>query len=197
MANRAQWLTRSVVSWFVWSLLFSISAGQYIKTTSDVFAPVVISQAVAAALSCIISPTKKIDDGAGSSSRHRGWMLGLGMLQCMVSLLTLASFAATSVADTLVVRMLEPVCSCILVFVVHGRKCTRSELLLSAVTGLATAHVVLAGGHPGSTRAAAAAVSTSSSSSSIWSAAQGVGSSSHHWSLQGGCYRRADILAAI
>lgn len=66
----------------------------------------------------------------------------------MSSILTLASFGLSSVSETYIIRTLEPICSCLLLYVLHGQKRTPTELLLLAVVAGATAAVVLTGPQP-------------------------------------------------
>jgi drug/metabolite transporter (DMT)-like permease len=75
-------------------------------------------------------------------------VLALGLLHLMSSILTLASFGLSSVSETYIIRTLEPICSCMLLYFLHGQKRTPTELLLLAVVAGATAAAVLAGPQP-------------------------------------------------
>jgi drug/metabolite transporter (DMT)-like permease len=67
------------------------------------------------------------------------------VLHLLSSILTLASFGLSSVANTYIIRTLEPIMSCCLLYLLHGQRRSLLELLLLAVVAGATACVVLMG----------------------------------------------------
>jgi drug/metabolite transporter (DMT)-like permease len=109
-----------------------------------------LAQAFVLALYSITSGLKppKNDSYEQHHVGKRAWVLALGLLHLMSSILTLASFGLSSVSETYIIRTLEPICSCLLLYFLHGQKRTPTEQLLLAVVAGATAAVVLAGPQP-------------------------------------------------
>lgn len=75
-------------------------------------------------------------------------MLALGVLHLLSSILTLASFGLSSVADTYIIRTLEPLCSALLLYLIHGHRRTPAEVVLLAAVAVGTASVLLTGPQP-------------------------------------------------
>lgn len=140
--------------WAVCTFLAGVSGRQYVKASGDFIGPAVLAQG-AGLLLCSVTygfDQKKQDlskaAAAVAGAALHAWLLALGLLHLFVSTLTLASFGLSSIADTYIVRTLEPLCTSLLLYMVHGQRRTPLQLLLLGVVGAGTAAVVLRGVHP-------------------------------------------------
>jgi len=133
-----------LVCWATCTLVSSVSGGLYLRATSDCLTPALLAQAAAAAFysvrSAIQAQKSEINDQVYG---HQAWVLALGVLQLVSSILTLASFSISSVSYTYIVRSLEPIFSCILLFIVKGQDRSTTQLLLLAAVAVSTTSVVM------------------------------------------------------
>jgi drug/metabolite transporter (DMT)-like permease len=137
--------------WLAFTYLASTTGAHYVKSTLDCLTPAVLAQAAAALLYSINVSCRSGQKHVLEQQHHvgrRAWVLALGLLHFMSSTLTLASFGMSTVSHTYIIRTLEPIISCGLLYVIHGHQCSLSELALLAVVAGATACGVLAGQQP-------------------------------------------------
>lgn len=133
-----------LVCWATCTLISSVSGGLYLRATSDCLTPALLAQAAAAAFYSVRSAiqARKLepnDHGYG----HQAWVLALGVLGLISSILTLASFSISSVSYTYIVRSLEPIFSCIILYIVKGQERSATQLLLLAAVAVSTTSVVM------------------------------------------------------
>lgn len=143
-------LTCLIMTWTICTCISSASGGHYVKATLDCLTPALLAQAAAALLYSITNVIKRPnkDTFEQHHAARRAWVLALGVLHLVSSILTLASFGLSGVSDTYIIRSLEPIVSCFILYILHGQKRTVQELLLLTVVAVATAAVVLAGPQP-------------------------------------------------
>jgi drug/metabolite transporter (DMT)-like permease len=138
--------------WLAFTYLASTAGGHYVKSTLDCLTPAVLAQAAAALLYSINASFRNGQKHVLEQQQHhvgrRAWVLALGFLHLMSSTLTLASFGMSTVSHTYIIRTLEPIITCGLLYVIHGHKRSLTEVALLAVVAGATACGVLAGQQP-------------------------------------------------
>jgi drug/metabolite transporter (DMT)-like permease len=137
--------------WLAFTYLASTTGGHYVKSTLDCLTPAVLAQAAAALLYSINVSFRNGQKHVQEQQHYvgrRAWVLALGLLHLVSSTLTLASFGMSTVSHTYIIRTLEPIISCGMLYVIHGRKRSLTEVALLAVVAGATACGVLAGPQP-------------------------------------------------
>lgn len=137
--------------WLVFTYVSSTTGGHYVKATLDCLTPALLAQAATALLYSINASFRNGQKHVLEQQHHvgrRAWVLALGLLHLMSSTLTLASFGMSNVSHTYIIRTLEPIISCGLLYVIHGHKRSLAEVALLAVVAGATACGVLAGQQP-------------------------------------------------
>lgn len=116
------------------------------NSTLDCLTPALLAQAAAALLYSVNVAFRSIKQHVTEQQQHvgrRAWVLALGLLHLMSSTLTLASFGMSTVSHTYIIRTLEPIISCVLLYVIYGQKRSLQELGLLAAVAVATAFGVL------------------------------------------------------
>jgi hypothetical protein len=150
-----------IAVWVATTCVCSLSGGAFVRATGDCLTPALLSLAATAALRVgrrsLLPPASSSKAVASQQQQqqqaqqpgHQAWLLALGVLQLLSSVLTLASFRLSSVPFTYIVRTLEPLCSYVLVCLLQQRNCSLWEILLLGTVAGSTCCVVRGAGQPG------------------------------------------------
>ena len=117
-------------TWVFCTCIASLAGNQYVQSTLDCLTPVTLAQAAAVLLYLFHRCQRKQQC---RQQLQTPATVTLGALQLLSSILTLGSFGLAGVAETYMVRAIEPLCSCALLCFLYQRRCSSRELLLLTV----------------------------------------------------------------
>lgn len=114
--------------WVFCTFIASLAGGEFVKASLDCLTPATLAQAAAVLLYMSRRPPNQ-----DSKELRRPAVLALAVLQLLSSVLTLGSLGLAGVSGTYIIRALEPICSCVLLCILHKRRSSVREVVLVSV----------------------------------------------------------------